>query len=455
MDETKLALLVAGVLLTSCGGESSERALREALKNQSVGVLELPPGDLVISEPLRVNPATEGLEIRGVEGSRIVASKDFTGPALLVIERVKDVTLRDFAIDGNRGRLAKPFDMAPPENAFRVWYSLNGILADQIDGLRIERVDVRNVVHFPILVSRSAGVRIAEVTVEDSGGLNAKGRNNLSGGILIEEGSANFEVRGSKFHNVRGNALWTHSLFTSPQLLDGAFLDNQFEMIGRDAIQVGHGRRVRVEGNTGRSIGYPLETVDAENGGTPVALDTAGDVDGARYVNNRFEEINGKCMDLDGFHNGLVSGNSCTNRKPLSDYPHGHFGIVMNNSNPSTHSNNIEISRNTIDGAKYGGLFLIGSNNRILDNRFLNVNLAHCNESSPSCIYKADEPAMLESGIYLSSGGARAEEARDNIVRGNTVTGYRMSTRCFGAAPTVQMSANTAKNNICKDADVR
>lgn len=441
MVETKLALLVTGVLLISCG-KSPERALRDALKDQTNGVVQLPSGDIAISEPLRVNPAADGLEIRGSDRSRIVASNDFSGPALFIVERVSNITLRDFAIDGNRDRLAKPFEMAPPENAFRLWYPLNGILADQTGGLRMERLTIRNVVHFPILVSRSLDVRISEVTVEDSGALNAKGRNNLSGGILIEEGTGDFEVRDSTFRNVRGNGLWTHSLFTSPQLHGGAFIGNTFDTIGRDAIQVGHARRVRVEGNSGRNIGYPIEIVDVENEGTPVAIDTAGDVDGSRYANNRFDEINGKCMDLDGFHDGVVTGNTCTNRGAVSQYPYGHFGIVMNNSNPSTHSNNIEISNNTMDGTKYGGIFLIGSGNRIVNNRLVNLNGDRT----------STESALLESGVYLGSGGARSEEARGNVIHGNTVTGYRY---CIGSAPGVRLSANIVKDNTCKDADGR
>lgn len=450
MGQAKL-VAAALLVLTACAKESPEEILRATLQNQTSGIVRLPSGRLTISEPLRVLGSARDLEIRGGDESNIVAADDFAGSALIVIEGAKNVTLTEFSLDGNRDALAKPFEMAPPENAFRIWYRLNGILADQVEGLRVEAVAITNVVHFPVLVSRSSKVRIQDVQVTKSGALNAKGRNNLSGGILIEEGTSDFEVRKSNFRSIRGNALWTHSLFTSPQLHDGAFLDNTFERIGRDAIQVGHARRVRVEGNTGRDIGYPVEVVDVENGGTPVVIDTAGDVDGSRYLNNRFEEINGKCMDLDGFHDGIISGNTCTNRKAIVEYPYGHFGIVMNNSNPSTHSNNIEISGNTIDGAKYGGLFLIGSENRIIDNRFLNLNLAHCNESSPTCIYKADEPAMLETGIYLGSGGARTEEAQTNVVRNNTISGYKMSTRCIHAAPGVKISSNMVKDNICKD----
>ncbi len=416
-----------------------------------MGIVRLPEGDLVISEPIRIPAGAVEMEIRGTGDSRIVAAKDFKGPALIVVEKAKKILFADFVIDGNREELAKPLEMAPPENAFRVWYPDNGILADEVEGLRIEHVEFNNVVNFPVLVSRSSAVRIRDVRVANSGSLNAKGRNNLSGGILLEEGTADFEVRNSTFTNIRGNGLWTHSLWTSPQLLDGAFIANKFEMIGRDAIQVGHAKRVKVEDNSGREIGYPFEVVDVENAGTPVAIDTAGDVLGSEYNRNRFDEVNGKCIDLDGFHDGIVQDNSCVNRFPAADYPHGHFGIVMNNTNPNAHSSNIEVSGNLIDGAKYGGLFMMGSNNHVTNNRFVNLNLAGCNESSPNCVYKADEPHMLQSGIYLGRGVARLEEAKGNVIRNNTITGHKMKLRCVSMGPGIAPAANTVESNTCQD----
>lgn len=438
---------LAALLLTACAPQNSEPALRSALEKG--GDVRLPDGDVVISSPLRVGTGTN---LRGGTNSRIVAAKDFEGAALLVAESVTNVSLSDFALDGNRDELLRPFEMAPPENAFRVWYPNNGILADRVAGLRIEAVTFRNIVHFPVLVSRSNGVRILKVAVEDSGSLNAKGRNNLSGGILIEEGTEDFEVRDSTFKNIRGNALWTHSLFTSPRLLDGVFAGNRFENIGRDALQVGHAKRVSVEDNVGMGIGYPLEIVDVEHLGTPVAIDTAGDVEGAQYVRNQFLEVNGKCIDLDGFHDGVVLDNSCANRSPAERYPHGHFGIVMNNTHPDAHSNNIELLGNTIDGAKYGGLFLMGSNNRVAGNRFLNLNLAGCPEAGAACVYRKDEPRMLASGIYIGRGVARHEETKGNVIRDNLVTGRHMAANCVVIGPGVGRAANTLESNDCRDA---
>jgi hypothetical protein len=247
--------------------------------------------------------------------------------------------------------------------------------------------------------------------------------------------------------------LWTHSLYTSPRLHDGVFAANRFESIGRDAIEVGAASSVRVEENTGDHIGYPPEAVDVENLGTPVAMDTAGNVDHSTYERNTFEEIDGKCIDLDGFHDGSIVENKCTNRGAPASYPFGHFGIVMNNTDPNMRSENIEIRGNVIDGTKFGGLFLIGSGHQVTGNSFLHLNKAECNENAKQfgCIYKVDEPKMLESGIYLSKGVVRMEEVRGNVIRGNTISGHEMKSRCIAAGPGVNLKQNSIEKNTCED----
>jgi hypothetical protein len=300
-------------------------------------------------------------------------------------------------------------------------------------------------------VSRSSRVRIENVQVEDSGSRNAKGRNNTSGGILLEEGTGPFAVVGCTFRNVRGNGVWTHSLYTSPRNRDGLVSGNRFESIGRDAVQVGHAAGVRVENNSGTRIGYPFEEVDVEGVGIPVAIDTSGNVDGSLYAGNRFDEVNGQCIDLDGFHHGEVRDNACTNRGSAEDYPHGHYGIVFGNSNPDMQSEGVTIAGNVIDGAKFGGIFVIGTGNTIVGNKLRNLNLARCNESGAryGCLYYPDQPDLLRSGIYLGQGAARPAAARGNLVEANEISGYGMRERCIAAAPGVSLARNKVGSNRC------
>lgn len=436
--------------LASCGG-SPEARLRKALASTTTGTIQLPAGVIEVSAELTLAPGAHDLEIAGTSGTVLQATNRFHGRAILVLDGAKNIRLHDFSVDGDRDGLARTLETAPPENYFRMWYPDNGILADRVQGLEISGVRLAHVTNFPVLLSRASNIRIARITVEDSGSRGAQGRNNLSGGILIEEGSSQFEVRDSVFEKIAGNGLWTHSLRISPRLEDGVFTGNRFDTIGRDAIQVGAATRMRVEDNTGANIGYPLELVDMEHGGTPVAVDTSGNVDASVYARNRFEEVNGKCFDLDGFHDGAVRGNRCVNRKTAAEYPFGHFGVVMNNTDPGMQSVNIEISDNIFDGMKFGGLFLIGSGHSVFGNRFLNLNTAGCNESAAKfgCIYKADEPEMLESGIYLGRGAERPADTRGNTIRGNTISGHGMKTHCIEAAPGVALKANTIQENVC------
>ena len=447
----ELAAFLGFFLLLNACASSPEARVRRMLR-QSSGVVHLPSGVIEISSELTLAPGAHDLTIAG-SNTTLRASNRFRGRAMVSSDGARNIRIIGLSIDGNRDQLAQPLEMAPPENAFRVYYANNGILFDRAQRLEISNVHFTHIVNFAILISRSSGVRIANTTVGDSGSLDPRGRNNTTGGIVIEEGSSDFSVRDSTFHNIRGNALWTHSLYTSPRLNQGVFSDNHFDTVGRDAIEVAHASAVRVERNTGTLIGYPAPLVDIEHGGTPVAMDTAGNVDHSSYLRNHFSEIDGKCIDLDGFHDGTVHENECVNRGAAADYPFGHFGIVMNNSNPDMQSVNIEISGNLIDGTRYGGLFVMGSGHRIVGNTFAHLDLAGCNESGAKfgCTYKQDEPELLESGIYLSRGVARMEETRGNLIRDNKISGFKMKTRCIAAGPGVSLAANTIDGNQCRD----
>jgi hypothetical protein len=442
----RLPLLLVCASLACGPGGKGEGAIRRALQ-AGRGVIELPAGDVQISAELVLPPHAHDLEIRGsARGTVLRAAAGFRGAAIFVCRSGRRIRFRDFTIDGNRGQLAKPIGIAPSDVPFSRYYSNNGLLAEDADSLAISGVNFREVANLPILVSRSRNVTIERVGVERCGSLNEKRRNNTTGGILLEEGTSGFQVLGCRFEQVRGNAVWTHSLYTSPRNQDGRIAENSFQEIGRDAIQVGHATRVRVEDNEGRRIGYPPEEVDIANLGVPVAIDTAGDVDHSVYAKNRFEEVDGQCIDLDGFHDGEVRGNVCVNRGPVEAYPYGHYGIVLNNSNPDMRSERIVITENRIEGAKFGGVFLIGSGHTVERNRFLRLNMARC-----GCLYKPDEPELLQSGIYLGSGAARPEMARNNVIRDNEISGYKMRSRCFGFAPGVSRAGNTIARNRCAD----
>lgn len=404
------------------------------MRAPSARFVQLPPG---VTEVHAEMVLEDGAELRGASaGSVLHAAADFRGRALIVV-RGNGVLLRDFTVDGNRAALEVRAGLPGSDVPFASFTRNNGVLAEGVARFTVENVRFREIAGFAVLVGHSRQVTIDGVYVRDSGSRNAAGRNNATGGILLEEGTTDFRVTHCELRNVRGNGIWTHSLYKSPRNARGDFSENVFQEIGRDALQVGHATRVRVEGNVGRRIGFPAELVDAEGGAIPVGVDTAGDVDQSVYARNRFFAINGKCFDLDGFHDGEISANEC--------FDIAGYGFVMNNTNPDMQPRNVRIEGNLLDGAKYGGVYVIGENNVVSHNRLLNLNRAHC-----GCYFMLDEPDVFLSGIYLGAGAERPALARGNVVEGNDITGYQMARHCTGRSPKVMPEWNTVQGNWCQ-----
>ena len=426
-------------------------ALLVALNFPQTGTIRLAPGVIEVSSEVRLPAGAHDLTIFG-DHTTLHAAANFQGRAVLSCQGCRRITFRNFTIDGNRAALENRLPLPPSDQAFASFYSSNGILLEDAERIEMDHVDFVNVTNFAVLASRSRDVFLDHLSIKDSGSRNAKGRNNSSGGILLEEGTGPFTVADSMFTSIRGNAVWTHSRYGSPRNRGGKIANNKFFDIGRDAIQVGHATEVLVEGNSGSRIGYPVDLVDVEGGGIPVGIDTAGDVDRSEYSFNHFEEINGQCIDLDGFHDGIVKGNACINRGQAEDYAFGHFGIVFNNANIDMQSQNVLVEENDLEGMKFGGIFLIGTGHRILRNRMRRINTAHCNENRQKFGCSAlGEPDVLESGIYLGSHAERPAPARNNRIEGNTISGWKMKTRCIQAAPGVKIADNTIRGNVCSD----
>ncbi len=412
----------------------------------------LPTGRIEITSTLKLPDGSHDLTIVGVQ-TTLHASNQFRGPALLSCKRCRNITIRNLSFDGNRAALERPLPLPPTDLPFARFYPNNGVLLEDSDGLALQHVEFENMPNFAVIVNHSKHVSIVHAGVKNSGSRNAKGRNNTSGGILLEEGTQDFTIADSTFQGIRGNAVWTHSCYRSPRNLRGNIANNKFSDIGRDAIQIGHASEVMVAGNTGHRIGMQVAEVDVENGGTPVGIDTAGNVDRSTYEHNRFDEVNGKCIDLDGFHDGSVRGNTCVNRGKPEEYPYGNFGIALNNTSIEMRSQNIRIEDNRLEGMKFGGIFVIGTGHQILRNHMTRLNTSHCNETHAKfgCLAIAGEPGFLESGIYLARRADKRDPVRGVIIRANLISGWKMSAHCIEAAPGVRLADNSIRGNRCKD----
>ncbi len=429
---------------------SPEQQIRQAVR-AGTGVVQLPPGIVEISSEIELPAEARDLEIRGAgSGSTLRAGDRFHGRAIFSARRGKNLRFANFTIDGNREKLARPAGLPPSDVTFSRFTTNNGLLLENIESLEVSKVEFKNVAGFAVLVSHSNKVRIEGIAIDSSGSQSLAKRNNATGGILLEEGTANFEVLNCSLKNIRGNGIWTHSLYTSPRNSQGRIANNRFTNIGRDAIQIGHALHVRVEENEGEQIGYPVEEVDVEHHAIPVGIDTSGNTEQCRYLRNRFEEVNGKCIDLDGFHDGEIRGNTCRNTQAPELYKFGSYAIVMNNTNPDMRSRNVHIEDNVVDGSLFGGIFVIGTGNTIAHNVLSRLNLAHCD----TCYFDRTEPELLKSGIYLGKGAERADIAQGNVIEDNQISGYKMSSRCIGMAPGVALDKNTVRRNNCSDDEI-
>lgn len=443
------AVLLLGVPVVFTAETTRVQDLPQSL----TGVVRLASGTVDLHQEVVLTAAAHDLEIDGT-GVELRLAPDFKGRAAIVIPGGRNIRISGLKVDGNRAQIHHATEgLAPWNLPFAKFTKDNGILAENVTGLDLDGIQFHDVAGFPILVNGSSGVRVRGIHIADSGSKNAKGRNNATGGILFEEGTRDFSATECDLRNVLGNGIWTHSLYTSPRNEKGDISNNKIAEVARDAIQVGHGLNVTVSKNSGGLVGYPAEAVDVEAEAAPVAIDTSGNTENSRYLDNNFEEVNGKCMDLDGFHDGEVRNNSCLNHRERDAYPNANNAIVMNNSNPDMQSRNILLWGNRVEGFLYSGLLVIGSGHRIVHNHLLRLNMAHCNETAAryGCLYFHGEPDMLRSGIYLRSHMHRAADTRDNEIEDNELSGYGIGSRCVVAGPGVQAALNRIERNDCSD----
>ena len=437
-----------------CHRRTPEQSLRASFL-RTTGRIQLPAGTIDLHAPLELAAGAHDIVIDGdPSGSSLRLAADFQGKAAIVGNTVSNVRLSGFQITGNRAALGTAKYLPPSDITFAKFYDANGIVFTDSQKIVIRDISLQEVGGFPVLLSHCSGVNIDHVTIQDSGTLNAQGHSNTTGGILLEQGTTDFDVRLCRLDRIRGNGIWTHSNYGSPLNRNGVIAQNEIRGTPRDAIQVGHGTRIQVINNHGADVGVPAAEADLPGGATPVAIDSAGDVSESLYSGNHFVDVSGQCIDLDGFHDGQVLDNSCVNLKPREAYPLSHEGIVFGNSNPNMRSQNVIVKGNLIQGFGYGGVYLIGRGHEISGNRFIDINRNHCTGDMhvPLCNYAPDEPAMLRSGIYLAGHAARPAATQSNVIQHNQISGFGMDKWCLAAGPGLKLAANKIAANTCTGA---
>jgi hypothetical protein len=372
---------------------NSEAHLRTLLQAKT-GIVTLPSGTIEISREIVLSPEAHDLEIKG-SNTILKASSAFRGRSLLALAAGKNIKIHDLVLDGNRAAFPQRVPAPQPSAMLSRVIANNGIVAENVTGLEIFRLDAKEFAGFPILIAGGARARIHDVRLTDSGSLDIAGHNNGTGGLAFEEGASDFEVSNAIFGKVRGNGIWIRS--TGATVSKGRIAANEFEVLARSAIEMNHASEITISGNTGHMIGFPGEEVMIAGTVLPAAIVTSGSVDRATIRGNTFNEIAGRCLSLDGLTNSEVATNVCG------------------------------------DGL-FNAMLLRGSANRITGNRFTGMNTA-----------RRDQPESLRTGIYLAGGSS------GNTVTGNEIRGYGMAQHCVDG-PQGVTAANTVNNNACFDA---
>ncbi|HVY93590.1 MAG TPA: right-handed parallel beta-helix repeat-containing protein [Bryobacteraceae bacterium] len=390
MKSISLLLLALPLLAQQPATEAHLRTLLQA----KTGTVTLPSGTIEITREITLAPDAHDLEIKG-SSTILKASNAFRGRSLLSLAAGKNIKIHDVMLDGNRSAFPQPVPAPQPSAMLSRVVANNGIVAENVTGLEIFRLDAKEFAGFPILIAGGSHARVHDVRLTDSGSLDIAGHNNGTGGLVLEEGASDFEVANAVFGKVRGNGIWIRS--TGATASKGRITANEFEVLARSAIEMGHASDITISGNTGHMIGFPGEEVVVGGTVLPAAIITNGSVERATIQGNTFNEIAGRCMTLDGMSNSEVTTNVCG------------------------------------DGL-FNAMLVRGSANRITGNRFTAINTA-----------RRDQPESLRDGIYLAGG------ASGNTVTGNEIGGYGMARYCVGG-PQGVMEANTVKNNACVDA---
>ena len=251
--------------------------MRKALASKT-GSVALPAGEIEITREIVMPVDAHDLDIHGA-GTTVKAAASFRGRALVVFPAGKNVKIRDLALDGNRDAVGRMIGVPPSGTMFSRFMPNNGILAEGVTGLEIAQVKATGMAGFAILIDGGRNVRIHDVEITESGGFNAQRRNNAAGGILLEEGTADFEISRCLLGKIRGNGITLRSAER------GRIFENEFRTLARDAIQATEATGVTIENNNAAQLGFPVEEADA-----PGAI----------------------CMRLDRFSGGDVKDNTCS-----------------------------------------------------------------------------------------------------------------------------------------------
>src|SRR5690242_15832333 len=94
------------VLTTSCTRTPTEKFL--LAMGDGKGTVPLPPGGIELENPIVLGPGVNGLQIVGNRGDVVRAKRGVELRAFFICRECKNVTFRDFSIEGDPAARARP-----------------------------------------------------------------------------------------------------------------------------------------------------------------------------------------------------------------------------------------------------------------------------------------------------------------------------------------------------------
>jgi hypothetical protein len=108
-------------------------------------------------------------------------------------------------------------------------------------------------------VNGGLGAKLTDIEITESGGFNAQHHNNGMGGIALEEGAADFDIRRCLIGGIRGSAV------TLRGVKRGTISESELNVLSGDAVNADKVSAVTIRNNRIRQIGFPAAETDGRS----------------------------------------------------------------------------------------------------------------------------------------------------------------------------------------------
>ena len=388
---------------------AASSCLQQQIDNAAEGeVIHLQAGEYLLDQPLQLT--RDDLTVEGQGESTILrrAVTVLNGEGLINI-RASGVTLRQFRIDG-QVEVPRALPYLDPQGGDSVLGApIHGdpmhpeLLRDTsvtihpgVTDITVEDLVIERSGGYAILIDARYGtvkyVNFRRLHLRDCrphlfGKPGDLRYGSWTGGIHYQNDGRDLDfarhalialtIEDSTFTRMAGHAIWGHGYGFHTLNEEVTVRRNRFTDIGLDAVLIGNVRRAVVEQNSFHRIGFvsfPADEVarpawypglrdDGADNIPAVAIDSSGLVLNSVYRGNTMLNVNGNCIDLDGFTRGEVVENTMrvSGREDAWNYANdlvaefgGHRqgnltkGINLSNTSGAAPTERVRIAGNTI-----------------------------------------------------------------------------------------------------------